>query len=94
MMYFGYCNADTGLPQSLRGPLHYQVQISDIEIQWILTPFLETPESGEVYNFTMQLYHWFLHILELHDTAKEGDLNQTILNCKFSFSFKTQQISI
>ena len=72
MMYFEYCNADTSLPQPLRGPLHYQVQMSDEENHWILTAFLETPESGEVFNFTMQLCHWFLHIIELHDIAKEG----------------------
>ena len=31
MMYFGYCNADTGLPHPLRGSLHYQMQKSDEE---------------------------------------------------------------
>lgn len=35
----------------------------------------------------MQLCHWYLHILELHDSAKEGYLNRTLLNCKNSIPF-------
>lgn len=89
MKYFGYCNADTaeGLPQPLRGSLQYQVQKVGDENQWILIPFHETPQSDEVFNYAMQLCHWFLQILELHDTAKEGDLNRTVLNCKYSIPF-------
>lgn len=77
MKYFGYCNADTaeGLPQPLKGTLIYHLQKTGDENQWILVPYLEKPQDDEVFNYSMQPYHWYLHILELHDTAKEGDLN-------------------
>lgn len=54
-------------------------------------PFVETIENtspdDELYNYSMQLCHWFLHILELNDTAKEGDLNRAVLNSKYSIPF-------
>jgi hypothetical protein len=87
MKHFGYCLADTpeGIPQPLRGELKYHLQYD--ENQLVMVPYHETPESDEVFNYSMQLCHWYLQILELHDTAKEGDLNRTILNCKYSIPF-------
>lgn len=89
MKYFGYCNADTaeGLPQPLKGTLKYHLQKTGDENQWILVPYHEKPQDDEVFNYSIQLCHWYLHILELHDTAKESDLNRTILNCKYSIPF-------
>lgn len=77
MKYFGYCNADTaeGLPQPLKGTLIYHLQKTGDENQWILVPYHEKPQDDEVFNYSMQPCHWYLHILELHDTANEGDLN-------------------
>lgn len=77
MKYFGYCNTDTaeGLPQPLKGTLIYHLQKTRDENQWILVPYHEKLHDDEVFNYSMQHCHWYLHILELHDTAKEGDLN-------------------
>ena len=37
-------------------------------------PFVDTIKNttpdDELYNYSMQFCHWFLHILELNDTAK------------------------
>jgi hypothetical protein len=45
------------------------------------------PESDELFNYAVQLCHWYLHVLEFHDTAKEGDFNRAILNCKYAIPF-------
>ena len=45
------------------------------------------PDPDELFNYAMQLCHWYLHLSELHDTAKEGDLNRTVLNCQYSLPF-------
>lgn len=89
MKYFGHCNADTaeGLPQPLKGTLKYHLQKTGDKNRWILVPYHEKPQDDEVFNYSMQLFHWYLHILELHDSAKEGDLNRTLLNCKNSIPF-------
>jgi hypothetical protein len=95
MKPFGYYHADTPewIPQPLRDELKYHLQYDENQV--VLVPYHETPESDEVFNYSMQLCHWNLQILELHDTAKAGDLNCTFLNCKYSipillFTFKTE----
>ncbi|KAH3811404.1 hypothetical protein DPMN_139814 [Dreissena polymorpha] len=41
-------------------------------------------EPDELFNYASQLRHWYLHLAELHDTAKEGDLNRTVLQLLYN----------
>ena len=54
-------------------------------------PFVDTIKNTTpddvLYNYSMQFCHWFLHILELNDTAKEGGLNRAVLNSKINIQF-------
>ena len=44
-------------------------------------------EPDELYNYSLQLCHWYLHLSEINDTVKEGDLNRTVLNCQYTLPF-------
>jgi hypothetical protein len=43
--------------------------------------------SDEVYNYFMNLCHWGVHLMQMNDTAKEGDLNRLIVNIKYCMPF-------
>ena len=40
------------------------------------------PKPDDLNNYTRNLCHWTLQLMELHDTAKEGDPDRLHLNCK------------
>ncbi|XP_048244381.1 uncharacterized protein LOC124126857 isoform X2 [Haliotis rufescens] len=44
-------------------------------------------EPDEVYSYCQQLSHWALHLMELDDTAKEGDSDRLIHNAKMNIPF-------
>lgn len=44
-------------------------------------------EEDQMYNYASNLCHWVLHLLQLDDTAKEGDLRRLVVNCKYSLVF-------
>ena len=44
------------------------------------------PDVG-TFNYCMQICHWFLYLVQMDDTAKEGDLHRTVLNCQYSLPF-------
>jgi hypothetical protein len=44
-------------------------------------------EDDELYNYCVLLCHFYLHILEMHDTAKEGDIRRNVINCKYVLPF-------
>lgn len=86
--HYGYCNVDnmSGEPAAVKGSVQYNIEMLSGN-QCVLTPIHIKPKTDEVFNYCMQVCHWYLHILELNDTAKEGDLNRTVLNCKYSLPF-------
>ncbi len=45
------------------------------------------PPEDRVFNYCCNLSHWALHLMELEDTAKEGDLDRQIINCKYNIPF-------
>ncbi|XP_071139042.1 uncharacterized protein, partial [Mytilus edulis] len=48
-----------------------------LAIEQFLEPILVEPD--ELYNYSLQLCHWYLQLAELSDTAKEGDMNRLVL---------------
>lgn len=56
-----------------------------LAIEQFLEPILVEPD--ELYNYSLQLCHWYLQLAELSDTAKEGDMNRLVLNCKYNLPF-------
>lgn len=56
-----------------------------LAIKQILEPISTEPD--ELYNYSLQLCHWYLQLLEVSDTTKEGDMNRLILNCKYNLPF-------
>ena len=48
--------------------------------QYLMAPKGPRPDAME--NYARNLCHWTLQLLEMHDTAKEGDVDRLILNCK------------
>ncbi|KAK6175941.1 hypothetical protein SNE40_014314 [Patella caerulea] len=47
----------------------------------------ENQEIDELQNYCSNLCHWALHLIELDDTAKEGDMSRLLLNCRYSIPF-------
>ncbi|XP_056009759.1 uncharacterized protein LOC125652729 [Ostrea edulis] len=85
--HYGYCKVDTEhcKPRDLLGDQYYKLCNLDSEI--VLVPFTTEKEDDVLFNYSLQLCHWYLHLLEMNDTAKEGDLNRVILNCQYSLPF-------
>lgn len=84
--YYGYCKCDKGvLPQDLQAVEQYQLQIADQTL--MLVPQLVERKDDRLYNYCMQLCHWYMHIAEMNDTAKEGDLNRAVLNSQYCLPF-------
>jgi len=44
-------------------------------------PVQEHVKVDEIYNYSSQLCHWFLHYMSMDDTAKEGDIDRLVANC-------------
>lgn len=55
----------------------------------VLERYLESMriEEDELFNYSLQLCHWYLHLVELSDTAKEGDLHRLPISCKCNIPF-------
>ena len=45
------------------------------------------PQPDRLYNYSSNLCHWALHLMQLDDTAKEGDTDRLIINCKYNLAF-------
>ena len=41
----------------------------------------------EFYNYCVNVCHWGLHVMQLNDTAKEGDLARSVINLKHCIPF-------
>lgn len=94
MKYFGYGLLET--PHLIPRRNEYQERVekrSTILVngqQFIIQTSEEKTcykEEDEVYNYCMLLCHWYLHVIEMHDTAKEGDIHRAVLNCKYAIPF-------
>lgn len=90
MGYYGYGMVDQ--PETLQKdkcdklPTVFLVKPDGQKVK-IKSVSISEPEPDELYNYSLKLCHWYLHLNELHDTAKEGDLNRTLLNCQYSLAF-------
>ena len=87
---YGYGMVDTPDKFSVIEPQYFQkleafIVDGKLAIKQILEPISTEPD--ELYNYSLQLCHWYLQLLELSDTAKEGDMNRLILNCKYNLPF-------
>lgn len=87
MDYYGYCKADTEQsgPNDLQTQQRYQ--LLNVNNSIVLVPCIAEKRSDALFNYSLQLCHWYLHLLQMNDTAKEGDLNRAILNCQYSLPF-------
>ena len=56
-------------------------------VQQIPIPTPSPPPPDTIYNYCSQLCHWALHFFHLNDTAKEGDVDRLVSNCKFNVPF-------
>ena len=85
--HYGYCKVDTdqSCPKDLQNVQCYQLCTVDNQI--VLVPYTTEKKSDELFNYSRQLCHWYMHLVEMNDTAKEGDLNRAILNCQYSLPF-------
>ena len=43
--------------------------------------------KDEVYNSSMNVYHWGVHLMQLNDTAKEADISRVIVKLKYCLPF-------
>lgn len=82
---YGYGMVDTPDRFNVVNPQYIQkvqavILDGKLATEQYLEPILSEPD--ELYNYSLQLCHWYLQLLELSDTAKEGDMNRLILNCK------------
>lgn len=87
---YGYGMVDTPDRFNVVNPQYIQkvqavILDGKLAIKQYLEPILSVPD--ELYNYSLQLCHWYLQLLELSDTAKEGDMNRLILNCKYNLPF-------
>lgn len=87
---YGYGMVDTPDRFNVVNPQYIQklqavILDGKLAIEQYLEPILSEPD--ELYNYSLQLCHWYLQLLELSDTAKEGDMNRLILNCKYNLPF-------
>lgn len=85
MKHYGYGQVDCPTPKKDEADKICIITREGQNIQIELVP--TNKQSDELYNYSVQLCQWYLHLNELHDTAKEGDLNRTILNCQYSLPF-------
>ena len=46
-----------------------------------------TKPPDYIYNYSMQLCHWAVHLMSMNDTAKEGDVTRLLLNCSYNLPF-------
>lgn len=51
----------------------------------VSSPITSSPDDMRAYS--SRLCHWVLHLLELDDTAHEGDMQRLIANCKYNLMF-------
>ena len=50
-------------------------------------PSKKEENTDSLFNYSSNLCHWALHLMQLDDTAKEGDTDRVILNCKYNLGF-------
>ena len=43
--------------------------------------------KDEVYNCSMNVCHWGVHLMQLNDTAKEADISRVIVKLKYCLPF-------
>lgn len=87
MDYYGYCKADTeqSEPKDLR--IQQRYQLLNVNNNIVLVPCIAEKRRDALFNYSHQLCHWYLHLLQMNGTEKEGDLNMAILNCQYSLPF-------
>ncbi|XP_069124032.1 uncharacterized protein [Argopecten irradians] len=83
LCHYGYGNV--GDCKGASPVKHYKVSSVTADGKFILQE-VQDPED-ELQNYSQNLCHWALHLMELDDTAKEGDLARLLLNCRYSVPF-------
>lgn len=84
MKHFGYGQVDYSQKAEANNMCIVTSKGQNVHSELVLTV---KQKSDELYNYSVQLWQWYLHLNELHDTAKERGLNRTILNCQYSLPF-------
>jgi len=86
---YGHFSFDTAPPKPLAVRIVLQEAGRTPQGYLLLKPVQipVTIEPDEVFNYSTQLCHWYLHYLSMDDTAKEGDIDRLIANCKYNVPF-------
>ena len=67
--------------------VYVQAQLPNGQIVLLPATMAGELPQDHVYNYSMNVCHWGLHLMQMNDTAKEGDLNRTIVNLKYCIPF-------
>ena len=85
MDFFGYGNFN--LEEFVVKPTNEAIDVRRLpngNLEFIVDP---ATHPDRLLNYCTNLCHWALHVMELDDTACEGDLTRIVPNCMYSLPF-------